>query len=745
MQAFLRTCRPPGPLRGIVRNPLNGRARFFIGLKGRFYDILIFIMGKTEQKRHAEPEKYPYFNRELSWLAFNRRVLNLCSNPNFPLLERMRFLSIVSSNLDEFFEIRVAGLVQQIESGVTGADFDGVGPRELIRRIRAQALAMVADKYRVFFSEIKPELSKNGIFIKTPSECSRAERAWLEKYFTDNIYPALTPMAVDPAHPFPFLKNKGMYVMLSIAREDVRRAPAETAIVHVPPILSRIIRVENGRENEYHLLFLSDVIKHFSDRLFPGYKVRNKAIFRLTRNSDLYIDEEETENLLKTIENELHRQKKGAAVRLEAESSMSETNLRLLLGALDLEPEDVYKADQSPMSMLRLWAAYDLIDRRDLKFPAFKPHLPDGFRERQNIFDTIDASDRLLHHPYESFDPVEDFIATAAEDESVFAIKLTLYRTNSDSRILKSLKEAALKGKQVTVLVELKARGDEEKNIRWARELEEMGVHVVYGIVGLKTHCKICLIVRNSGQGGMRLYAHIGTGNYNSKTAKAYTDLSYFTSKREICDEVASVFNTLTGKVAAPSFSRLIVAPFSFHEKFAELIRNEIKNAKAGKPARIIAKTNAIIEQSMIDLFYEASRAGVKVDLIVRGICGLVPGVKGVSENITVRSIVGVYLEHSRIYYFENGGSPLVYAGSGDLMPRNMFRRIECIFPVEDEALKSRIVDEILAGLLRDNMFADLLHSNGAYYKSAEMKAREPFSAQQHFMDLSRMREAGEI
>lgn len=700
-------------------------------------------MSPTAKISQKSAKPYPYFNRELSWLAFNKRVLDLCEHSDFPLLEKMRFLSIVSSNLDEFFEIRVAGLFQQIESGVIGADFDGMGARELLRRIRAQVFGLVADKYRIFADVLQPKLRENKIFIKTPAECSRMEKAWLERYFDDLIYPALTPMAVDPAHPFPLLKNKSLYVMLSVAKQNLRRAPAEVAIIHVPPILSRVIRIEKGGQDEYHLVFLSEVIKYFSDKLFPGYKVRNKALFRVTRNSDLYIDEEETANLLKTIENELHRQKKGAAVRMEVESCIAENNLRLLMGALDLETEDIYKAAKSPLSMLRLWSAYDVIARPDLKFAPFKPYIPPYLKDPSQILEQIDAQDILLHHPYDSFDPVEDFISTAATDPSVFAVKLTLYRTNGDSRILDSLKEAAKQGKQVTVLVELKARGDEEKNIRWARELEEMGVHVVYGIVGLKTHSKICLLVRKTSKNQLKLYAHIGTGNYNSKTAKAYTDLSYFTSNPEICEEVATVFNTLTGKVASPYFKHLIVAPFSFNEKFCELIKNEIKNAKAGKPARIIAKTNALLEQSIIDLFYEASSAGVKIDLIVRGICALVPNVKGVSENITVRSIVGVYLEHSRIYYFENGGETLIYAGSGDLMPRNMFRRIECIFPIYDQSLKSRLI-EILQCLLRDNIYANILHANGAYYKNAEMKKSPPFGAQQYFMALSRQKQDDE-
>ena len=700
-------------------------------------------MARSTHSECARPaEKNPYFNRELSWLAFNRRVMNLATNPNFPLLEKMRFLAIASSNLDEFFEIRVAGLMQQIVSGVCEADFDGLGPREVLRRIRPQVHAMLADKIRIFYDEIIPELKRNKIFIKTPSQCSKQERDILERHFTENIYPALTPMSVDPAHPFPFLKNKGVYVALTIAKADVKRAPGELAIVHVPPILSRLVNVD-ARKDHYTLVFLSEIIKHYADSLFPGYRVRNKALIRITRNSDLYIDDEETENLLKTIEDELHRQKKGAAVRLEAETAISETNLRFLLEALDLEPEDVYKIDKGPINTLRLLNVYEMIDRPDLKFPNFKAWTPPQLRDPKRIFEAIENEDILLHHPYDSFDPVENFIDSAVNDESVFAIKLTLYRTNGDSRILNSLKEAALKGKQVTVLVELKARGDEEKNIRWARELEETGVHVVYGIVGLKTHCKTCLIVRNLPGDGMKFYAHIGTGNYNSKTAKIYTDLSFFTADHKICDDVAAVFNTLTGKVADPKFEKLIISPFYFHSKFVSLIRREIENAKKGKPARIIAKTNALVEQSIIDLLYEASQAGVKIDLVVRGICGLVPGIKGLSENIRVRSIVGVYLEHSRIYYFENGGAPLVFAGSGDLMQRNMFRRIECIYPIEQQNLKDRIVNEILASLLSDTMYAEILHLNGAYYRNPDMKEARQFSAQQHFMQISQDKENG--
>ncbi len=683
-----------------------------------------------------------YFNRELSWLAFDRRVLNLCSRQEFPVLEKLRFLSIVSNNLDEFFEIRVAGLQQQLESGVLEVGFDGLGPREQLRRISAVTNALIADEYRCWTEELKPALAKEKLFFKVPRECSQQQKAWLEDYFQKNVYPALTPMAIDPAHPFPHIRNKGLYVLVTIANPQVRRAPGELAIIPVPPILPRIIRIESNDQAGEHFVFLSDVVKHFAETLFTGYKVRNASVFRITRNSDLYFDEEETENLLLTIENELHNRRKGAAVRLEIEDNVGEIPLRILAEAMDIDDNYIFKIGASPMNLARLSQAYDIIDRPDLKFPPFRPYTPPEFHNCSDIFAVIRESDRLLHHPYDSFTPVEDFIDRAANDANVVAIKLTLYRTNKNSRIIDSLKRAAEAGKQVTALIELKARFDEENNIQWARELEEDGAHVVYGMVGYKTHCKTCLVVRRDSDGVMRRYAHLGTGNYNSKTARIYTDLSFFTANEELTQEVANLFNALTGKVASPDFKKLIVAPFNFHSKFIELVKRETEHAKAKRPARIVLKVNALIEQSSIDALYEASCAGVKIDLIVRGICGLVPGVKGMSKNITVRSIVGVYLEHSRIYYFENGGNPEVYAGSADIMSRNMFKRIECVFPIENPALKARVTDEILMSMLEDNQYANLLHPNGAYFKPPEMKKQPKFSCQQHFMDLSCERNA---
>lgn len=685
---------------------------------------------KTPQKRNKQIPPV-YFNRELSWLAFNRRVLNLCTQSDFPLLEKLRFLSIACNNLDEFFEIRVAGLEQQLESNVPDAGFDGMGVREQLSKISDITSAFVKDSHDCWTNSLLPALKKEKIFFKRPQDCSAQERAWLKKYYDERIFPALTPMLIDPAHPFPHLRNKGLYVLLSIADASAPRAKSETAIVAIPPIMPRLIKIESQREGLV-FAYLGDTIKYFAQSLFDGFKVRNAAIFRVTRNSDLYFDEEETENLLQTIERELLNRRKGAAVRLEIEDCVSDPALKKLVSALDLDGNFVFKTPASPLNLARLGKAFDAIDRPDLKFAPFKPHkcaFLDGY---QNIFEAIKIKDILLQHPYDSFQYVENFISQAATDPSVLAIKLTLYRTDKHSPILAALKEAAKNGKQVTLLIELKARFDEENNIQWARELEEAGAHVVYGIVGLKTHCKVCMVVRSEPDGTLRRYAHIGTGNYNSITAKIYTDLSFLTADVDICAEVANLFNTLTGKSKSPKFENLIVAPFSFHDKFVELVDGEIENAKHGKPARIVIKVNSIVEKDSIDALYRASKADVKVELVVRGICALVPDVKGLSENISVRSIVGKYLEHSRIYYFENGGEPLIYAGSGDLMTRNMFKRIECLFPVRAPDLKARIID-ILNALLRDNTFATLLHANGAYYASPEMKSLPPFSAQHYF------------
>ncbi len=692
--------------------------------------------------------RFPYFNRELSWLAFNRRVLEQAESNEYPLLERMKYLAFVSSNLDEFFEIRVAGLMQQVKSGVIERGPDGLGPKEQIRRIQNIVRRLVADQYRCWEKQVMPGLKAANVIFSDFDGLTRNEKKWVEQYFDEQVFPVLTPLAIDPAHPFPQLTNKALYILTSIDDPETRIIERLMAIIPVPRVLPRIVKIEAARRgNPEVYIFLSDIIQRYVKRLFPGYRVRSAVPFRITRNSDLYFDEEEVENLLKKVEEELMNVQKGAAVRLEISKGADPILVQELLEALDLKPQNTFTVD-GPINLFRLMSAYDLIDRSDLKFPAFTPFISRELSSPERIFDIIRQKDILLHHPFDSFQPFIDFINQAARDPDVFAIKQTLYRTSGDSPIIEALIEASRRGKQVAVLVEIKARFDEANNIQWARQLEDVGVHVVYGLVGLKTHCKACMVVRQE-QGNLRRYVHLGTGNYNPKTAKLYTDLSYFTAKTEISAEVAGLFNTLTGFALTPTFKKLLVAPFTLHKGIQRYIRAEARNARAGLPARIIVQTNSLVDQETIDNLYHASQAGVKIDLIVRGICNLVPNVKGISENIRVRSILGRYLEHSRIFYFENGDSPQphIFAGSADWMPRNFYRRIEAVFPVEEPELRQR-VQSILRNYLEDNKNAHLLRANGAYYKPPRKKTASSHSAQQTFMhdaDKRRQSQAGEL
>ncbi|HAV12243.1 MAG TPA: polyphosphate kinase 1, partial [Opitutae bacterium] len=689
--------------------------------------------------RRNTQSRFPYFNRELSWLAFNRRVLEQAESEDYPILERMKFLAFVSSNLDEFFEIRVAGLMQQVKSGVIELGPDGLGPKEQLRRIQSITKRLVADQYECWEKQIVPGLEQSNVLFRDYDELTRNEKKWVTQYFEEQIFPVLTPMAIDPAHPFPQLTNKALYILASIDDPETRIIERMMAIIPVPRILPRVVKIgvpRRGKPEVY--IFLSDIIQKYIKWLFPGYKVRSAVPFRITRNSDLYIDEEEVENLLNKIEEELMNMNKGAAVRVEIGKGADPVLVDELLEAIHLQPEHVYTIG-GPMNPLRLMSAYDLIDRPELKFAPVVPYTSQQFDSSEHIFDRILESDIMLHQPYDTFQPFIDFINQAAKDPQVFAIKQTLYRTAGDSPIVAALIEASRRGKQVTVLVEIKARFDEANNIAWARRLEDVGVHVVYGLVGLKTHCKTCLVVRREGE-KMRRYCHMGTGNYNHKTARLYTDISFFTAKEDITEEVAGLFNTLTGFALTPGFKKLLVAPFTLHSKIQSYIKAETRNAKAGKPARIIAQTNSLVDQATIDNLYRASQAGVKIDLIVRGICNLVPNIKGLSENITVRSILGRYLEHSRIFYFENTGNPMVFAGSADWMPRNFYRRIEAVFPVEEPALRDRLID-ILETYLKDTKNARILRSNGAYHRiSRARKGTKLVSAQDVFAETAATR-----
>ncbi len=675
-----------------------------------------------------------YFNRELSWLAFNRRVLAQAESNSYPLLERMRFLSFTSSNLDEFFEIRVAGLLQQRESGTTEVGPDGLSPREQLKRIAETTQKMVRDQYACWQQQIVPEFKEKGIVFKSRDELTSEENEWVKRYFAQQVYPVLTPLAFDPAHPFPQIGNKELNILVWLDDPDTPETETFIAVVPIPRILPRVVRLDLRPDYTPTYVFLSDIVKTFADQLFSGYRVRGAWAFRITRNSDLYIDEEEVKNLLHKIEQELVNRKRGAAVRLEIEAGVNPFHLSKLIEETELPPDFVYLIN-GPINLLRLFTVYDVIDRPDLKFKPVQPFVHPQLRNKHDFFDNISQQDFLLHHPFESFDPVVDFISWAAEDPGVFAIKQTLYRTSGDSPITKALMRASENGKQVTVLVELKARFDEANNIQWARMLEEAGVHVVYGIVGLKTHCKLCLVVRREPK-GLKLYSHLGTGNYNPKTARAYTDFSFFTAREDITSEVAEVFNALTGFAREPEFSKLWVAPYNLHNEVIRWIKREEENAQAGKKARIMVKANSLIDKPVIDELYLASQAGVQIDLIIRGICGLVPGVPGLSENIRVRSILGRYLEHSRVFYFENsGGQPIIMLGSADWMQRNFYRRIESIFPLEDPRLRERVMHEVFDTYLRDNTFAHELQSDGSYLPAENLLDPEddaPFSAQNH-------------
>ncbi|MDR2676281.1 MAG: polyphosphate kinase 1 [Opitutaceae bacterium] len=677
----------------------------------------------------ARPAKCAYFNRELSWLAFNRRVLEQARNEKNPLLERVRFLAIVSSNLDEFFEIRVAGIIQQVESGVTEPTADGLSPGEALRRVHSVVASLVEEQYHCWHKQLVPALAREGIFIKPALGLDARELAWARNYFEEQVLPVVTPVGIDQSHPFPQLGNKTLNVVVRLDDPRAPEVPPRTAILPVPRILPRLVRLCPGEDGPRRFVFLSEIIKLCAGVFFPGYRVRNASAFRVTRNSDLYIDDEEAENLLQRIEEQLRQRRRGAAVRLEIEDNVPDPIFDALCAHLDLAREYVFRL-HGPLNLLRLLGLAD-IDRPDLKFPAFTPVNASPLRAAENIFDIIRAQDVLLHHPYDSFQPVVDFVGQAARDPQVFAIKQTLYRTSGDSPIVSALIEASRNGKQVAALVELKARFDEANNIQWARQLEEAGVHVVYGLVGHKTHCKCSLVVRREGA-GLRRYVHLGTGNYNPKTARLYTDLSLFTAAPHLTGDAANLFNSLTGFSLAPGFAHLLVAPYNLHRRIQELIQAEAARAAAGKPARIIAKMNSLVDKETIDNLYLASRAGVRVDLIVRGICCLVPGIRGLSENIRVRSIVGRYLEHARACYFENhGAGPLIYAGSADWMPRNFFRRVEVLFPIESPPLRRWIMEEFFPPELRDNENARILHPNGSYLPPERAAPGEPgFSTQ---------------
>jgi len=655
-----------------------------------------------------EPELY--LNRELSWIEFNRRVLEEAKDPRHPLLERVKFLAIFSSNLDEFFMIRVSGLKDQVTAGVTNTPPDGMTPAEQLMAIRERVLPLMQEQRHYFYTEIIPALAAAGIHLLRYEQLTAQERDRLRAYFQAEIMPVLTPLAFDPGRPFPHISN------LSLNLAVIVRSPQGTehfARIKVPNTLPRLIPLEEGRR----FVWLEEVIAGNLSFLFPGYEVVEAYTFQVIRDADIEIQEDEAPDLLETIEQGLRQRHFGPVVRLAVDAAMPERLVALLRENLEVGPEDIYPL-QPPLGMSSLMSLTSL-NRPDLKDPPFVPAVPPqlrGLERAQDIFAAIRQQDILLHHPYDSFAPVLDFVRAAAIDPQVLAIKQTLYRVGQNAPIVQALLEAQRNGKQVAVLVELKARFDEESNIGWARALETEGVHVVYGLVGLKTHSKITLVVRRE-EGGLRRYLHLATGNYNAVTAGIYTDLGLFTCDPDLGADATELFNTLTGYSTQTYYRSLLVAPVAMRERILAMIEREADHARAGRPARLIFKMNSLVDERLIRALYRASQAGVKIDLIVRGICCLRPGLPGISDNIQVISIVGRFLEHSRIYYFENAGNPEVYVGSADLMPRNLDRRVETLFPINDPHIRSYIRNTILEVELHNNVRARVLQPDGTYVR----------------------------
>ncbi len=684
---------------------------------------------------HRNLRRFPpenFLNRELGLLAFNRRVLSQARNAQTPLLERLRFLCIVSSNLDEFFEIRMAGLKEQIKLNSVALSTDGKTAREAFRLVSAEAHALVAEQYALFNGAVLPQLAAEGIRFLRRADWTEAQRAWIGDYFFREVMPVLTPIGLDPSHPFPRVLNKSLNFAVELEGKDAFGRSSGAAIVQAPRVLPRVIQLPHELcDCEYGFVFLSSILHGFVGELFAGMEVRGCYQFRVTRNSDLFVDEEEVKNLRAKIQGELPQRHFGDAVRLEVADNCSAAMSEFLLAQFGLGEADLYRVP-GPVNIVRLMQVPDWVPRDDLKFQPFQPGTPKALQKTPNIFDNIRAGDVLLHHPYQSFAPVIDLLDQAAVDPQVVAIKMTVYRTGTDSVLMQSLLRAAQNGKEVTVIVELMARFDEEANIGWATKLEEVGAHVVYGVVGYKTHAKMLMIVRREGGGKdagggdsrLRRYVHLGTGNYHPRTARLYTDFGLLTCNEEIGSDVNEVFKQLTGLGRAQTLHHLWQAPFSLQPNIVAAIRAEAAAAREGKRARIIAKMNSLLEPETIATLYEASQAGVKIDLIVRGVCALRPGIKGLSENIRVRSIIGRLLEHHRVFYFYAGGEEKVYLSSADWMERNFFRRIELAFPVLDRKLKRRVISEGLQAYLADNRQAWEMDSNGGYHPRRASRAK---------------------
>jgi polyphosphate kinase len=671
-----------------------------------------------------------YLNRELSWIEFNGRVLAEADSDGVPLLERLKFLAIVASNLDEFFMVRVAGLKQQQSGDVSDLGPDGMTPGEQLQAVSERVHELIILQYKCLLERVLPALAESGILLMKPDQLDEAALRALDERFYNEIFPILTPIAVDPGHPFPHLRNKSLN--LGVMFDE---AAANFGVVQVPMILPRLLEIPGVKGARHAYVLIEDVVARHAATIFPGVKLRGAYTFRVTRNFDLEIDEEEAEDLLQTIQQELRKRERGNAVRVEVAGAPTPTSLAKLVRALKLDPDrDVYQVAGmlNPADLLQLTRD----ERRDLRDEPFTPQVVPSFRDADDPFALIRERDVLIHHPYESFEHVVDFISRAADDPDVLAIKQTLYRAGGDSPIVRALARAAEAGKQVTAVVELKARFDEESNIVWARMLEQSGVNVVYGLLGLKTHAKCSLIIRRE-RGKLRRYVHFSTGNYNSSTARYYTDLSLITTRESVAEDASSLFNLLTGYSAPPKWKSLIVSPLGLHESILGLIARETEHARNGRPARIIGKMNAIVDEDVIEALYRASVAGVDVSLLIRGICCLRPGVEGVSENIEVRAIVDRFLEHGRVFSFANGGKREIYISSADWMPRNFHRRVEVMVPIEDEDIKTRI-GEILDIQLSDTVKAWRLRSDGSYARVEPTSEAPPLRSQQRFIEMAR-------
>ncbi|HVF28413.1 MAG TPA: polyphosphate kinase 1 [Pyrinomonadaceae bacterium] len=683
-------------------------------------------------------QKELLFNREVSWLEFNRRVLEEALDESQPLLERLKFLSIFSTNLDEFFMIRVSGLKEELEEEVVELSSNGLTPAEQLTEIGARLRPMVAEQMRYLREEVLPQLEKHGISVVPYSELSKSEKRVADAYYREKVFPVLTPQAVDPSHPFPYVSNLSLNLGLMVEPDESAGAEASSsdeskmrfARIKLPPLVPRLVPVS---DSGLKFTFLGSLVAANADALFPGMLPGRCHLFRVTRDADIEIREDEAGDLLRSMQQQLRRRRFGTAVRLEVSSTMPPEMVQFLAESIRVTAEDVYVID-GPLNIPDLMTLYNF-DRPDLKDKPLQTSMPKILKLHPSVFDAIKTQDILLHHPFTAYSTVTDFINTAAHDPDVLAIKMCLYRTGQHSPVVQALMEASESGKQVAALVELKARFDEENNIGWARRLERAGVHVVYGLLGLKTHCKLALVVRQE-EGTLKRYVHVATGNYNPTTSRIYTDLGLFTADEEIGTDATNLFNYLTGYSRYEDYKRLLVAPINLRERMTGFIERETSHAEAGRPARIVAKINSLTDLRIVRALYAASQSGVKIDLIVRGVCVLRPGVPGLSENISVRSIVGRFLEHSRVFYFANDGNEEVYIGSADWMSRNLDRRVEVVVPVRNARLVGYLKDEILDTYLHDNVKARVLMPDGSYARVMATANENAVHSQTYFQNI---------